>query len=101
MKDNMEKIFYEIEAINRAIGTPYTSKPLNDLLNRKENTVFVAVLGQFKSGKSSLINSILGENILPLGAVPVTAIVTRLCYGKQPRIIVQFQQNNEIVSNIS
>jgi GTP-binding protein EngB required for normal cell division len=38
-------------------------------------------LGQFKSGKSSFINSIIGEDILPVGVIPVTSIITRLQYG--------------------
>jgi len=32
----------------------------------------VAVLGQFKAGKSSFLNSFLGQNVLPVGAIPVT-----------------------------
>lgn len=41
----------------------------------------LAVLGQFKSGKSSLLNSVLGEALLPVGALPLTAVVTRLVVG--------------------
>jgi predicted GTPase len=37
----------------------------------------VAVLGQFKSGKSSLLNALLGEPVFPVGALPVTAVITR------------------------
>lgn len=35
----------------------------------------VALLGQFKSGKSSLLNGLLGENIFPVGVLPVTAAI--------------------------
>lgn len=31
----------------------------------------VAILGQFKAGKSSFINSLIGKDVLPLGAIPV------------------------------
>jgi GTP-binding protein EngB required for normal cell division len=41
----------------------------------------VAVLGQFKSGKSSLLNAVLGETLFPVGALPVTAVVTRATAG--------------------
>ena len=41
----------------------------------------VAVFGQFKSGKSSLLNTLLGSELLPVGVVPVTAIVTRVAAG--------------------
>jgi GTP-binding protein EngB required for normal cell division len=42
-----------------------------------ESPLDVAVLGQFKSGKSSLLNTVLGEAVFPVGAVPVTAVITR------------------------
>jgi len=40
----------------------------------------VAVLGQFKAGKSSLLNWLLGEDVLPVQAIPTTAVVTRVRY---------------------
>lgn len=49
----------------------------------------LAVLGQFKRGKSSLLNALLGEPFLPIGVVPVTAIPALIEYGpaRQARII--------------
>jgi GTP-binding protein EngB required for normal cell division len=47
----------------------------------------VAVLGQFKSGKSSLLNTVLGETVFPVGAVPVTAVITRAAAG--PRRVLR------------
>ena len=38
----------------------------------------LAVLGQFKRGKSSVLNALLGRSVLPIGVVPVTAIPTFL-----------------------
>ena len=43
--------------------------------------VNVAVLGKFKAGKSSFLNSLAGREVLPTGAVPVTAVVTGLCWS--------------------
>jgi GTP-binding protein EngB required for normal cell division len=48
----------------------------------------LAVLGQFKSGKSSLLNVVLGETILPVGALPVTAVVTRVAAGSERSVRV-------------
>jgi hypothetical protein len=41
----------------------------------------VAVVGQFKRGKSSLLNALLGAPVLPVGVVPLTAITTILAAG--------------------
>jgi len=48
----------------------------------------VAILGQFKAGKSSFINSLIGKPILPVGVIPVTTVITRLQYGKNEKAIV-------------
>jgi|GEM_PF-1581273 len=41
------------------------------------------VLGEFKRGKSTLINQLLGSDALPVGAAPTTAILTRISYGTE------------------
>ena len=41
----------------------------------------VLILGQFKAGKSSFINHLLSNELLPTGVLPVTAIITRISYG--------------------
>jgi GTP-binding protein EngB required for normal cell division len=51
----------------------------------------VAVLGQFKSGKSSLLNAVLGAGLFPVGAVPVTAVITRAAAGPTPSLRVTYQ----------
>jgi GTP-binding protein EngB required for normal cell division len=43
--------------------------------------ISVAVLGRFKAGKSSFLNHFIGRNVLPVGVVPVTAVVTEIRYG--------------------
>jgi GTPase Era involved in 16S rRNA processing len=49
----------------------------------------IAVLGQFKAGKSSFLNSLLGQNVLPVGVIPVTTAITRLQYGEKEQITVR------------
>ena len=46
-----------------------------------QDEISVAVLGRFKAGKSSFLNHFIGRSILPVGVVPVTAVVTELRYG--------------------
>ena len=48
----------------------------------------VVVLGQFKAGKSSMINSFLQRDILPMGVLPVTAIITRLVYAPRDKVTI-------------
>jgi len=49
----------------------------------REGRFFVACIGQFKRGKSTLLNALVGESILPTGIVPVTAVPTVVRYGAE------------------
>ena len=44
----------------------------------------LAVLGQFKRGKSTLLNAMLGTSVLPTAVVPLTAIPTFVEAGAAP-----------------
>ena len=73
---------FQMISLNRQLGAT------RDLLSENP-PIDVAVLGQFKAGKSSFLNSLTGYNILPVGAVPVTTAVTRLQYGAKERVLVR------------
>lgn len=49
--------------------------------SQEEKYLDVVVLGQFKAGKSSFLNAIFKKDLLPVGVLPVTAVVTRVFYG--------------------
>ena len=54
----------------------------------RDQIIDVAILGQFNAGKSSFINSLIGQDILPVGVVPVTTVITRLHYDQEPKAII-------------
>lgn len=51
----------------------------------------VAVIGEFKRGKSSMINALLGTEILPTSILPMTAVITRVTYGEEKRIVINYK----------
>jgi hypothetical protein len=57
---------------------------LNGQRNGRES-IDVAEFGRFKAGKSSFLNSLTGRPVLPIGVVPLTAVVTRLRSGRAER----------------
>jgi small GTP-binding protein len=57
----------------------------------RQNRFNLVILGAFKRGKSTLINALLGEPILPTAIVPLTSVVTVLGYGERLNIEVLFQ----------
>ena len=48
------------------------------------------VLGDMKRGKSTLLNALLGENLLPSDVNPCTALLTVLRYGPEKKVTVYF-----------
>jgi len=64
---------YEISALSGLLASTRASAG--------QDEISVAVLGRFKAGKSSFLNHFIGRDILPVGVVPVTAVVTEIRYG--------------------
>jgi len=59
----------------------------------------VAVLGQFKAGKTSFINSLIGTSVLPVGVIPITTVITRITrvrYGIRERVTVRFLDGKQL-----
>jgi GTP-binding protein EngB required for normal cell division len=74
----------------RELGVLEVERQAESLSDRlAEGRFNVALLGQFKRGKSSLINALIGMPVLPTGIVPVTAVPTVVRY--QPRLSARIQ----------
>ena len=64
---------------------------LSMIIDRLESKSYeIALFGRVSSGKSSLLNYIVQTDILPVGVNPITAVPTRLIYGKAPRLTVWY-----------
>jgi len=48
----------------------------------------IAFLGEFKRGKSTLVNAIVGQELLPSGVVPLTAVATEVHFGTDRSTVV-------------
>ncbi len=73
----------------------------------EQDDITVAVIGQFKRGKSTLSNAILGDDVMPVGIVPITSAVTKVKYGEKSAEVhfvngavkqVEFDQLSEYIS---
>jgi small GTP-binding protein len=87
LRDSLFAILARLEDTVRDTG----SKSLAQTRSKLEEEAFnLVVLGQFKRGKSTFINALLGEKILPTAIVPLTSVVTILRYGHQLKVEVQY-----------
>jgi len=55
----------------------------------REGQMSVVVLGEFNHGKSTVVNALLGEEILPTGITPTTSEITHLVYADEPTVSLQ------------
>ncbi len=61
----------------------------------KEQRLKILFAGQFKTGKSTLINAMLGQEVLPADVMPCTAVITEIEYAENPRAVLHFKQNKQ------
>lgn len=81
----------KLESIITEHGLVEFRSTLSMILDRLEDNSFeIAIFGRVSSGKSSLLNAILETDILPVGVTPITAVPTRITYGKSPLVTVWF-----------
>ncbi len=84
-------VLKKLESVISEHGLVEFRSTLSMILDRLEDNSFeIAVFGRVSSGKSSLLNAMLGTDVLPVGVTPITAVPTRLLYGETPAVHVWF-----------
>src|ERR1022692_3541776 len=78
---------YEISALSGLLASARASV--------EQDEISVAVLGRFKAGKSSFLNHFMRRDILPVGVVPVTAVVTEIRYGTRVEARVRHRDGRD------
>jgi GTP-binding protein EngB required for normal cell division len=82
-----------LERIIRERGLVDLRPALEALLQQLESPdLEIAVFGRVSSGKSSLLNTVLGTDLLPVGVTPVTTVPTRIRWGERPVARISFAE---------
>ena len=68
---------------------------LEELKRDIQNDFFVVVvLGEFKRGKSTFINALIGNDLLPTDVLPETATINALIYNEKPELEIIMQDGS-------
>ncbi len=73
---------------------PVAGEALELAARISEGRFYVACVGQFKRGKSTLLNALVGQTVVPTGFVPVTAVPTVIRFGGEPRARVRMRDGS-------
>ena len=91
-KNNMKFNFPEINNLMQDIS--YTIESLKNY-----NSIFIPFLGEINSGKSTILNGIIGEDILPTGLKQCTKRGIIIKYTNKETIIGKAYLKKEIIKN--
>jgi predicted GTPase len=82
----------ELSDIAGGLGAKSLKERLDrDLVRKMEEDRFhLVVVGEFNHGKSSFVNALLGETVLPVGVTPTTAAIHHLKYADTPEATVVY-----------
>jgi len=61
----------------------------------RDRTFTVLIVGEFNRGKSTVLNALIGRDLLPTGILPVTAVPTRVRSGPRGRALARFRDGTE------
>ena len=82
----------ELSDLAGSLGAKSLKERLDrDLVKKMEEDRFhLVVVGEFNHGKSSFVNALLGETVLPVGVTPTTAAIHHLKYADTPEATVVY-----------
>jgi GTP-binding protein EngB required for normal cell division len=97
------EILKEIQSACEDFRLDSLKKTLPRVKNFAEQNQYldIAVLGQFKAGKSSFLNGFVNKPLLPVGNVPVTSVITRMRFGPEEKAAVTFLDGRRMEVPIS
>lgn len=89
----------KLSDFSKEFGFTSISFDIDNIRNRSNaNDFYLVVLGEFSRGKTELINSLLGEKLLPVSIKPTTATINVIKYGTKRKAKLFFRdgQTKEI-----
>lgn len=89
-KLEVEGALKELSDVAGSVGAKSLKERVERELVKKldEDRFHLVVVGEFNHGKSTFVNALLGETVLPTGVTPTTAAIHHLKYAEKPEATV-------------
>lgn len=93
-RQTLLSLIRELRQVLQSLGMTEKMTALDEVKERvQSNTFKVLVVGEFKTGKSTFINALLGEEVLPSYSLPCTALITSVKWDDKRRALLHFKQS--------
>ena len=91
-KEKVQNLISESIKIYETLGMKTNAEKAGKSLEKVQKEDFKAiVIGEFKRGKSTFINALLGDEILPAFATPCTAVINEVKYADKEKAVLHFK----------
>ena len=92
---DLTESLHQLREYSEYLDLTNTSKSISDTIEKVAEEHFeVAIVGEFKRGKSTLINALLGQDVLPADVLPATATLNRVTYSETPYVVVEYKNGD-------
>ena len=85
--NKLKSFIKQLSSISQQYGKRAVIENINNSIDKIDNSTSILFCGEFKRGKSSLINAIIGDEICPTDIGIATAVVTRIMYGQTKKVV--------------
>lgn len=93
--DTLEQLQSFRQILNQSNRYQREVDALDELIADTKEPLLIMVMGEFSTGKSTFINSLVGQEVAAMNATPTTAVITKLCYGQKDEIVVHFRDGSQ------
>ena len=92
---SLAKICEELDMIQSKNALENSAEKLRD------KTFSVGIMGEFKRGKSTVINALLGQNIIPSDILPTSATLNYVRWATKKGAVINFKDGRSIIIDVN
>ena len=92
----MQSVLERLQTSARELSMGNAARQVDSILGSAKADAFrLVIVGEFSRGKSTFVNALLGQKILPASKNPTTAIISKIVYGEEPQYRIHYKDGQE------
>ncbi|GAE27781.1 dynamin family protein [Halalkalibacter wakoensis JCM 9140] len=100
------KLLYHVEELRDQVADVLAGSPQEQVMAEliediKQDFYTIVVVGEFKHGKSTFVNALLEQEIMPVDVTPTTATINAVFYGDEPEVHIMKSDGDEVKHTLS